>query len=225
LPAAERRQSLIDEGWRLLIAEGPRAVQIDAVVENLGVSRPIFYRHFPDRIAFLVALYEVYADELVTTWSGLADSFDGTLSEFVQESMHRYFDLVTAHGVMVRPLIEAAQGDPRMEEARAELRRSQTIVWGDRLRRLAPPEVVDAIERNPRGLELVTSSLELIQAACVEAAGMYVRKACSRAAAEEAVLVLIDGLPERIVAALAQPRPPARRRRSTSTKKAAPRRG
>ncbi len=94
LPAAERRQSLADAGWALAVEGGPRAVTIEAVVGRLGISRPIYYRHFDDRTALLVAIFERYADELVRVNERVLLRDGGSIDDLIRESVTTYFDLV-----------------------------------------------------------------------------------------------------------------------------------
>src|SRR4051794_28532105 len=48
LPAAERREQLLDVTKAMVAARGFHAVSIEAVAREAGVSRPIVYGHFDD---------------------------------------------------------------------------------------------------------------------------------------------------------------------------------
>jgi AcrR family transcriptional regulator len=57
LTRADRRDVLLDTA-AALVAEGDiEAVSMDAVAEGAGVSRPLVYKHFPNRTALLAELY------------------------------------------------------------------------------------------------------------------------------------------------------------------------
>ncbi len=58
LPAAERREQLIEVVRTLVADKGFHAVSIDAVARRAGVSRPIVYGHFTDLPGLLAALVE-----------------------------------------------------------------------------------------------------------------------------------------------------------------------
>lgn len=128
LPAPERRARLVDAAWELITADGPGAVSIDAVVRKLGISRPIFYRHFDDRNDVLAAVYDRYAEEHLRHQRQVFEA-GGDLDELVANSLRAYLDMVGEHGVMIRAVIHEAHGDPRMDEARARLRHQQLELW------------------------------------------------------------------------------------------------
>jgi AcrR family transcriptional regulator len=56
LPAAERREQLLDVTKAIVAERGFHAVSIEAVARDAGVSRPIVYGHFDDLQGLLEAL-------------------------------------------------------------------------------------------------------------------------------------------------------------------------
>jgi AcrR family transcriptional regulator len=56
LPAAERREQLLDATKEIVSAEGFHAVSIERVARVAGISRPIVYGHFGDLRGLLEAL-------------------------------------------------------------------------------------------------------------------------------------------------------------------------
>lgn len=56
LPAAERREQLLDAALDIALDRGFHAVSIDAVARAVGVTRPVVYGLFDDRTALLTAL-------------------------------------------------------------------------------------------------------------------------------------------------------------------------
>ena len=58
LPAAVRRQQILDATKGLAVRRGFHAVSIDAVARAAGISRPIVYDHFRDLPGLLEALVE-----------------------------------------------------------------------------------------------------------------------------------------------------------------------
>ncbi len=58
------RQLLIDAGFELAAEGSLHRLTIDAVVNRAGVAKSIFYVHFPDRVAFLVALHVQFHERL-----------------------------------------------------------------------------------------------------------------------------------------------------------------
>ena len=49
--AADRRRSLVVAAARLLVERGADAVRIPDVAAAAGVTRPVVYKHFPNRTA------------------------------------------------------------------------------------------------------------------------------------------------------------------------------
>src|SRR3954454_2400127 len=57
LARAERREGLLDAALSLVAAGDVDAVSIESVADRAGVSRPLVYKHFANRIDILTALY------------------------------------------------------------------------------------------------------------------------------------------------------------------------
>jgi AcrR family transcriptional regulator len=205
LPADQRRQSLLDAGWALLAEGGPRAVSIDAVVARAGISRPIFYRHFTDRIDLLVALYRSYGEEYVRLQESVLLRDGGSIEELRRATLVLYFDLVASKGVVVRPLVEAANGDPRMEAVRRSLREQHAVLWRAAVLRRVSPEVAEVLLSDDHVRRMLTVTVELAQALVSEATSLWLSGRVGRAHAEGLVMVMLDGLTERVVAFLTNP--------------------
>lgn len=58
LPAAERREQLLDVTKRIVAERGFHAVSIEAVAREAGITRPIVYDHFGDLTGLLEALVQ-----------------------------------------------------------------------------------------------------------------------------------------------------------------------
>lgn len=59
------RVGWIEEGLRVLAADGPGAVRIEALAKNLGVTKGGFYGYFADRGALLEAMLDTWERESV----------------------------------------------------------------------------------------------------------------------------------------------------------------
>lgn len=57
LPAADRRDVLIDAATKLLASGDTEGVSIESVAEAARVSRPLVYKHFANRAEILAAVY------------------------------------------------------------------------------------------------------------------------------------------------------------------------
>lgn len=58
MPAAQRREQLLDVTKQLAVEQGFHAVSIDAVARRAGITRPIVYGHFRDLGGLLEALVD-----------------------------------------------------------------------------------------------------------------------------------------------------------------------
>lgn len=58
LPAAERREQLLEAAQRIALERGFHAVSVDGVAKACGVTRPVVYGIFEDRTALLAALLD-----------------------------------------------------------------------------------------------------------------------------------------------------------------------
>lgn len=201
LAADARRQSLVDAGWGLLVEGGARAVTIDAVVARLAISRPIFYRHFADRVDLLVALYERYADDLLAREGAVFASDVDDYDDLVHGVVGAYLDKVGQDGPALRELIHEAQDDPRMIDARARLRDRHSELWREATERFWP---VHLSSTRPGGADerVLSVLLELLQEAAVQGATAIMEGRATRAEVERALAVLNDGLADRLAAHL-----------------------
>jgi AcrR family transcriptional regulator len=101
----ENRQALIDAA-REVFGESGYNAPLSAVARRAGVGQGSLYRHFPDRIALAVAVF----DDNVTDLEELGKTPDATLRDL--------FDGVTEQALGSTALIEVVSsnlGDPRAE--------------------------------------------------------------------------------------------------------------
>jgi AcrR family transcriptional regulator len=64
-PPETRRQSILAAMVRVVGAKGYREASVAAIIEQAGISRTTFYRHFDDKHACFLAAYEMLTGELV----------------------------------------------------------------------------------------------------------------------------------------------------------------
>jgi len=107
---AERRSELLDAAVRAIRRVGP-TVSMDAIAAEAGVTKPILYRHFGDRIGLASALAEQFGAQLVAELDAalgqqlapqelLAATIDAYLA-FVERDPHLYNFLVGRLGAPV----------------------------------------------------------------------------------------------------------------------------
>jgi AcrR family transcriptional regulator len=189
LPAEARRDSIIQAAWEILREYGLEGLSIEAIVGRVGVSRPIFYRHFTDRTDVLAALYDDYAQDLsARTASAVTEAT--TLDEVVVVTLRVYFDCFQKRGAYVRALIDHVRNSPRFDESRRTLRERQMKLIFETVTRLGITAPTQAI--------LV--QIRLLQAAAMEAATMIGESDDLRAEIESALVRIERSTIEAIMA-------------------------
>src|SRR5882757_5498929 len=56
VPAPQRRAQLLDAALHLVVTRGHQTVTMEAVAEQVGVTKPVVYGHFASRADMLAAL-------------------------------------------------------------------------------------------------------------------------------------------------------------------------
>jgi AcrR family transcriptional regulator len=74
LPAAERRQAIVDAALRVFVGGSYRGSTTAEIAREAGVSEPILYRHFGSK-------RELYLACLESAWLGLREALDAKLAE------------------------------------------------------------------------------------------------------------------------------------------------
>lgn len=86
LPAAQRREQLLDEASKLFAQLGYARATTSQLAKAAGVTEPIIYRHFASKRDLFIALIERTAELTLRHWEArLADAKDPT------ERLHRLF--------------------------------------------------------------------------------------------------------------------------------------
>jgi len=199
LGPAARRQSLVDAGWHLLVTEGVKAVTIDRVLGELGITRPIFYRQFTDRIDLLVALYERYADDTIRTQEPVLCREDLSIEELIKASRTAYFDMAAQHGTTIRPLVEAAHRDPRMTSAQAMLRARTIAMWNVAVSNRLSNRERELFAAREDVRDAVGTMVELVHTIAVDGATMWLNGHRSRRTVEDVLDVMTAGVHQRLL--------------------------
>jgi AcrR family transcriptional regulator len=63
---SERATAVVVAAWRLMDAEGPEALTMRRIADELGIKAPSLYKHFPDKAALESALIEQSLAEMGT---------------------------------------------------------------------------------------------------------------------------------------------------------------
>ena len=156
LPAAQRRGLIEDAAARLFAQRGYAATTVEDIVAEVGVSKPMLYRHFESKRELQMRLLERRRDELA---AAPLDSFihgEGEPAQRLPAMIDAWFAHVEQHPDTSRILFTDATGDPDVQALQRELRGRQRAADVALLREFAPrlPEA----ELEPLG-EIIRSSL------------------------------------------------------------------
>jgi AcrR family transcriptional regulator len=173
---ARRNRALIIEAAREVFATGGFDAPLDAVARRAGVGRGTLYRHFADRYALAVAIFEDNVrdiERLAQGYDGRADAFDALLRVVVDH-------LVRSHG-----LLQAVSKGPEAPDLQA---------LGDRIVRVFAGPIQRAQEDGAVRADLAAADVRDVMrmvAAVVEGEEDPARR---RAAAARALDLLHHGL-------------------------------
>jgi AcrR family transcriptional regulator len=119
LPEETRRQ-ILDATVELLRERSYRELNVDAVMARTGHSRTLFYRHFDDVPAVLLALIEELGAELVEVAQAWAGS--GRVGpDQARERLGLFVAFHTRNGPLVRAVVEASYHDDAIERAYSQM--------------------------------------------------------------------------------------------------------
>ncbi|MFN2627530.1 MAG: TetR/AcrR family transcriptional regulator [Gaiellaceae bacterium] len=118
LPAAERRQALIDAAIRLFVAGSYRGTTTADIVKEAGVSEPILYRHFASKRELYLAAVEHVWCEVRTRWEEVVAT-EPEPSLWPERMSQSYVSLMSTRFVLaelwVQALTEAGE-DPELRK-------------------------------------------------------------------------------------------------------------
>ena len=146
LARAERREALLDVAASLAAQGSPEAITMEAVAEHAGVSRPLVYRHFPNRDELVAAVFQretTHLHEQLTAEVSAA----GTIVDMFGALAHGALRAAAEQGHLFATLRSAGAWSPevrRQQRARtrpppAPSASGRPASWGPTARRRGPP--------------------------------------------------------------------------------------
>ncbi len=130
LPAAERREQLLDVAMTVFSDHGFHGASMNEVAAAAGVTKPVLYQHFPSKRELYLELVEGVSSQLAEAVTTAARSESGALNQ-AQAALTAYFRFVEENQREFRLLF--GRGAPREEEFESgsrvvENRMASTIV-------------------------------------------------------------------------------------------------
>ena len=127
--AEDRRRQILAVAARLLDERGVDGLRIPDVAQAAGVTRPVIYRHFPNRQAILMDLLEETGSALAERLEGLAASGLNDVAKLMPDLFEGLCDEIEAQGAGVWKLLNSAGPDPEVEAVAQSVRDRLVAPW------------------------------------------------------------------------------------------------
>jgi len=116
LPAAERRELVLESAGELFGERGYAHTSLDEIAAAAGVTKPILYRHFDSKKALYLALLERHRDDLPRFFEHVPA--DLPFEERVEAILETWFDYVAERGYAWRMIFRDSGGGAEIEAFR-----------------------------------------------------------------------------------------------------------
>lgn len=125
LPAARRKEQLLDVAIREFAARGFHQTSMNAVADAAGVTKPVLYQHFSSKRGLYLELLRSVGDRLMGAIGAATESAGGP-REQVEQGLGAYFRFVADHRDAYRLMFGG--GTRRDEEFAAEASRVERSI-------------------------------------------------------------------------------------------------
>jgi AcrR family transcriptional regulator len=116
LPAAERRELILEEAGRLFGERGYARTTLDQIAAAANVTKPILYRHFDSKKALYLALLERHRADLPRFFERVPAEVE--FEQRMEAILEVWFDYVSEHGYAWRMIFRDSGGDAEIHEVR-----------------------------------------------------------------------------------------------------------
>jgi AcrR family transcriptional regulator len=159
LPAAERREVIVEAAGRLFGERGYDATRLDEIAARAGVTKPIVYRHFDSKRDLYLALLERHRADLGGFIAAMPA--EGTAAERLRAVLDLWLDYVEAHSYSWKMLFRDTGGGPQVAARRREVHAEARAVLVEAIASLASSPIP------PRQREPVAELISMGMAALV----------------------------------------------------------
>lgn len=135
MPAAERREQLLDAAKEIVGERGFHAVSIDAVARRAGITRPVVYAQFDDLESLLHALVDREESGAMAQLAAVIPDSPGEREpdEVVLSGLRAFLEAVQANPAAWRLVLLPPEGAPAMLRDRVEQGRAAALDQIERL--------------------------------------------------------------------------------------------
>jgi AcrR family transcriptional regulator len=120
VPAAQRRQLLLDAADTVFADRGYRAAGVDAIAQQAGVTVPVLYDHFRSKTDLYAELVAHHFQALRGIWFRHA-STGQPLEQWLAPAVDEWFAYVEQHPFAGRMLFQETTGDPETAAAHRQI--------------------------------------------------------------------------------------------------------
>jgi AcrR family transcriptional regulator len=96
LPAAERRQQLVETALTLFAQRGMHGTSMDDIAEAAGVTKPVLYQHFASKRALFLELLDDVGKHLLSAITAATSGAESPRQQ-VEAGLTAYFQFVADH--------------------------------------------------------------------------------------------------------------------------------
>jgi AcrR family transcriptional regulator len=119
LPAAQRRQAILDATLAIVSRRGYEGASVREIAALVGVTVPVLYDHFPSKKALQVALIEREGAALLSHAQQQREA--GSWAELVHDSIDAFFAFVEDHPDSWRLIFVEMPVDPDLAAAQSRV--------------------------------------------------------------------------------------------------------
>ena len=129
VPMAERREQVLDAALHLIATDGYRAVSMEAVAREVGVTRPVVYGAFPSLPVLLAALVVREEQRALRVLRAIVpdDPGDRHPDDVLMDSLRAFLEAVARHPDTWRLILLPIEGTPRLVRREVERKRAKLL--------------------------------------------------------------------------------------------------
>jgi AcrR family transcriptional regulator len=129
VPMGERREQVLDAALHLIATDGYRAVSMEAVAREVGVTRPVVYGAFPSLPVLLAALVVREEQRALRVLRAIVpdDPGDRHPDDVLMDSLRAFLEAVARHPDTWRLILLPIEGTPRFVRREVERKRAKLL--------------------------------------------------------------------------------------------------
>ena len=132
LPAAERRQQLLDTAVGVFARNGYHDTSMNDIAEAAGVTKPVLYQHFESKRELFRELLGEIGEQLRDTIAKASADAPGPRQQ-IEAGFRAYFTFVASHNDAFRVMFGSGNRDEEFASAAREVEESIAEVVADQI--------------------------------------------------------------------------------------------